>query len=511
MPETPWLEAVSVPELSPLSADLIADVCVIGAGISGLTTAYCLALEGINVIVVEAAEIGVGETGRTTAHLSNAMDDRFVTLEQTHGVDNTRLITESHTAAIERIERIVRDENLDCDFSRLQGYLFVPPGDSTEILDRELAAAHRAGLHTVSMVAKAPLNGFDTGRALLFPEQAQFHPVKYLVGLYKAITHRGGRIFTGSPVTEVHGGDEAFVKTSNNWTVRADAIVVATNSPLVGRLAIASRQVPYRTYAIAASIPFASVHRGLYWDTAEPYHYVRIAKGAATDLLIIGGEDERMGRHPAPDEGWTRLEAWARARFSNIQAIEFQWSGQVLEPVDHVAFIGRNPLDEPNVFIATGDSGQGLTHGTIAGMLLTDLILNRPNPWADIYNPSRLSAKASGGLAGDNLSQATRFVGGISESDVDSEDVIERDSGAIVRRGVKKVAAYRDQVGHLYERSAVCTHLGCIVNWNGGEKTWDCPCHGSRFDRYGAVINGPASRALGPVEPVVEENPRKIA
>jgi glycine/D-amino acid oxidase-like deaminating enzyme/nitrite reductase/ring-hydroxylating ferredoxin subunit len=508
---TPWLETVSVPEICPLSADLTADVCVIGAGIAGLTTAYCLSQEGVNVIVVEAGEIGSGETGRTTAHLSNAVDDRFVTLEQTHGVDNTRLITESHTAAIDRIERIVREENLECDFNRLEGYLFVPPGESTDILDRELDAAHRAGLHAVSMVAKAPLDGFDTGKALLFPAQAQFHPVKYLAGLYRAITHRGGRVFTGSPVTEVHGGGEAFVKTSNNWTVKADAIVVATNSPLVSRLAIASRQAAYRTYAIAASVPGASVPQGLFWDTADPYHYIRVLRGVETDLLIIGGEDHKTGQNNQPSDAWTRLEVWARERFDKIQNIEFAWSGQVLEPIDHVAFIGRNPLDELNVFIATGDSGQGLTHGTIAGMLLTDVILNRPNPWEEIYNPSRIGVKAIGRFAGENLSNAVRYGAWVTNGDVDSEDEIQRDSGAIVRRGLKKVAAYRDQVGNIYERSAVCTHLGCIVNWNSGEKTWDCPCHGSRFDRYGNVINGPATRNLGVVEADAEEKPRKIA
>src|SRR6185503_16270329 len=217
----------------------------------------------------------------------------------------------------------------------------------------ELDAAHRAGLHAVSMIAKAPLNGFDTGKALLFPAQAQFHPMKYLAGLHRAITHHGGRIFTGSPVTEVHGGGEAYVKTSNNWTVRADAIVVATNSPLVSRLAIASRQSAYRTFAIAASVPGASVQQGLFWDTAEPYHYVRVVKGLGTDLLIVGGEDRKTGQSDTPEEAWNRLEAWARERFHTIQKVEFAWSGQILEPIDHVAFIGRNPLDEQNVFIAT--------------------------------------------------------------------------------------------------------------------------------------------------------------
>jgi glycine/D-amino acid oxidase-like deaminating enzyme/nitrite reductase/ring-hydroxylating ferredoxin subunit len=511
---SPWLEDVSLPDSSSLSADLTADVCVVGAGIAGMMTAYCLSKEGVNVVVVEAGDIGNGETGRTTAHLSNAMDDRFVTLEQLHGAENTRLIAESHTAAIDRIERVVREENIDCDFTRLEGYLFAPPGQSTDLLDRELKAAHSAGLHAVSMVARAPLDGFNTGKALLFPAQAQFHPMKFLAGLSRAIALHGGRIFTGSPVTEVRGGGAAFVKTSNNYRVRADAIVVATNAPLVSRLAIASRQSGYRTYAIGATVPGGSVPQALLWDTAEPYHYVRTLKGLGTDLLIVGGEDHKTGQADDSNKRWKQLETWARARFSAIQSLEFFWSGQVMEPIDHIAFIGRNPLDENNVFIATGDSGQGMTHGTIAGMLLTDLILNRPNSWTDLYNPSRLPVKGVGRFASENLNSVAQYSAWVTGGDVESEQEIQRDAGAVVRRGMHKIAAYRDPAGNIYERSAVCPHLGCIVNWNSGEKTWDCPCHGSRFDRYGAVINGPATQNLGavkPEEPNVEEEPRKTA
>jgi nitrite reductase/ring-hydroxylating ferredoxin subunit len=216
-------------------------------------------------------------------------------------------------------------------------------------------------------------------------------------------------------------------------------------------------------------------------------------------MLIIGGADHKTGQADDASERWNLLEVWARARFPMIQAIDFTWSGQIMEPVDHLAFIGRNPLDERNVFIATGDSGQGLTHGTIAGTLLTDLILNRPNPWADIYNPSRLGVKTMGRFARENLQNAVRYGAWVTDGDLDSEDEIQRDSGAVVRHGLKKVATYRDQAGNLYERSAVCPHLGCIVNWNSGEKTWDCPCHGSRFDCKGHVINGPAVDGLKPL------------
>jgi glycine/D-amino acid oxidase-like deaminating enzyme len=395
-PRHPWSEGVYPPEQTPLQADVSADVCVVGAGIAGLTTAFCLSTKGANVVVVEAGGVGEGATGRTTAHISNAMDDRFLALEEMHGEEKARLIVESHTAAIDQIESIVREESLDCDFARLEGYLFAASGKPVEDLDRELDAAHRAGLHAVSMVAKAPLDGFDTGKALLFPAQAQFHPMKYLLGLYRGITDRGGRIFTGSRVTEVHGEGQAYVKTSSGYTAKADALVVATNSPDIlnkgARSANTSGQVAYTTYAIAATIPGASIPLGLFWDTEDPYHYIRIQRGLGGDLFIIGGEDEKAGQTNTSSERWRQLEMWARSRFSSIENFDYRWSGTILETVDRLAFIGHAP-EEENVFVASGDSGHGMTYGTIAGMLLTDLILERDNPWATLYDPSRITSQ----------------------------------------------------------------------------------------------------------------------
>jgi glycine/D-amino acid oxidase-like deaminating enzyme len=494
-----------------LTADLTADVVVVGAGIAGLTTAYCLSLEKLSVIVLEAGEIGSGETGRTTAHLTHAMDDRFVTLEQMHGAEKVRLVAESHTASIDRIEAIVHGEGLDCEFTRLDGFLFAIPGESPDLLDQELSAAHQAGLSQVSMAPSAPLTHFNTGRALRFPLQGQFHPMKYLLGLANAISRRGGRIFTASPVVRVDGGKDAQVKTSGNWVVDAGAIVIATNSPIVSRVAIASRQAGYRTYALAARVPSGSAPQALYWDTGQPYHYIRIQRRSGSDLLIVGGEDHKTGQSNDAVERWGNLETWTRERFDAVGEIEYRWSGQVMEPVDCLAFIGRNPLDEENVFIATGDSGQGMTHGTIAGMLLTDLIMRRANPWAELYDPSRIQAQAIGRFASENLNAAAQYGAWVTGGDVEDVDQIQRESGAVVRRGLRKIAVYRDETGNLHERSAVCPHLGCVVNWNTAEATWDCPCHGSRFDRYGKVIMGPAQQDLAIAEDEAGQRPRKSA
>ena len=371
-----WMATVPPRVLPPLAEDLRADVAVIGAGIAGITTAYLLALEGRRVVVLEDGAVGGGETGRTTAHLSNALDDRYHVLERLHGQEGARLAAASHAAAIDRIESIVGAEKIDCDFRRLDGYLFVPPGESLDILDAEFEAARRAGLRDVRMVPRAPVASFHSGPCLLFPRQAQFHPLAYLSALVGAIQRRGGRIFGDTHVTGVEAGPPAVVSTEDGHTVTADFVVCATNTPIIDWLVIHSKQAPYRTFAIGARVPPDTVPAALYWDTADPYHYVRLQG----DMLIVGGEDHKTGQEDDAYERFAYLEAWTRERFP-IGEVEYKWSGQVMEPVDGLGYIGRNPGDKRHILVATGDSGHGMTHGTIAGILLTDLIHGRPNPW----------------------------------------------------------------------------------------------------------------------------------
>jgi Rieske Fe-S protein len=286
------------------------------------------------------------------------------------------------------------------------------------------------------------------------------------------------------------------VKTSDKHTVTADAVVFATNSPINDWVTIHTKQAAYRTYVIAVRIPRGSVPRGLYWDTLSPYHYVRLATGVdAEPLLIVGGEDHKTGQADELERRFGSLLEWTRQHFPMAGDIAFRWSGQVLEPNDYMAFIGRNPGDE-NVYIATGDSGQGMTHGTIAGMLIPDLILGIENRWAKLYDPSRISAKSAGPFVRENLNVAAKFAEWITPGEVSSPDEVKPGTGAVMRDGFKKFAVYRDDDGALHIRSAVCPHLYCIVDWNSVEETWDCPCHGSRFDRYGKVINGPAAADL---------------
>ena len=361
---------------------------------------------------------------------------------------------------------------------------------------------------------RTPIEGFDTGPAIKFRNQAQFHPLHYLRGLAAAIERYGGKIYTGTRVVDVQESEQGIAKTQDGFTISAANFVVATNTPTNDRYVIHTKQAPYTTYVIGLRVPKGSVKRGLFWDTAEhagqedkplgmiPYHYVRLAQGEdnGEEMLVVGGEDHKTGQADDFEQRYQRLEDWARVRWPQAQEVVFRWSGQVMEPEDYMGFIGRNPADKDNVFIATGDSGNGMTHGAIAGILIPDLILGRTNRWEKLYNPSRLSFKAAGDFLKENINVAAQYRDYVTGGDVKSVDDIAPGDGAVFRRGLRKVACYRDASGTLHEMTAVCPHLKCIVHWNRNEKTWDCPCHGSRFDAMGHVLNGPSIADLAPVD-----------
>jgi glycine/D-amino acid oxidase-like deaminating enzyme/nitrite reductase/ring-hydroxylating ferredoxin subunit len=495
--------ATEMPRSRTLTESIQTDVCIVGTGIAGLTTGYLLMRAGKDVVILDDGPLASGMTQATSAHLSDAIDDRFTEIEKWHGERGAFLAAESHTAAINRIEAIINELKIDCDFVRVNGYLFLAPEDEPIILERELAAARRAGL-LADMVPRAPIDN-ATGPAICFPNQARFHPLKYLAAVAEAFKQGGGRVFTNSHADHIAGGDRAKVEVGR-YDVRADAIVVATNTPINDMFAIHTKQAPYMTYVIGARVPKGSVTDALYWDTLKAYHYVRIQPMPADDghpshdLLIVGGEDHKSGQAHDAEFRHARLESWARDHFPMMEDVEFTWAGQVMETVDGLAFIGRNPLDKDNVFIATGDSGMGLTHGTIAGMLLTDLILGKRNPWETLYNPSRKPIRAAGNFVKESFNVATQYIDWLTPSEVKSAHEVEPGSGAVLRRGLRKIACYRDGNGMVHEMSAVCPHLGCIVHWNGAEKSWDCPCHGSRFDKQGKVISGPSNVDLTPIE-----------
>ncbi len=460
-------------------------------------TAYLASREGRRVVVVDRGMIGDGETARTTAHLTCILDRRYYELEDLHGRGGARLAARSHVAAMARMEAIIRKEGIRCGFERVSAYLFEPRGAPTGELEREFAAARRAGVRNLKWSTRVPLKGFDTGRCLHLPNQAQLHPLRLLHGLVTAIRRNGGRVVARANASHIESGRPGNVVLEDGPTIEADEIVVATNAPVHSRLAMHARQDPYRTYAIGVDVPRGSVKRMLCYDTVKPYHYVRLERGLgplqAADLLIVGGEDHPTGGSDDAEKRWRALERWTRARFPMSGRIAYRWSGQVFEPHDGLACIGRD-RGTSHLSIITGGSGSGMTYGMIGAMILTDLWSGRKNPWAELYDPARTIRKGmretrasadEPGAAADAEQAAPR-----------SAATIRRGEGAILRRSGHAYATYRDHAGTLHRHSAKCTHLGCPVIWNSAEKTWDCVCHGSRFDARGGAVCGPAIEDL---------------
>mgnify|MGYP001450387105 FL=1 len=471
-----------------------------GAGVAGLTTAALLAREGARVIVLDSAQPGLGESSRTTAHLSNAIDDRFYNIARWHGREGARLAAQSHGAAIDRVQEFVQALDIACDFRRVPGYLFADADQDESGLDDELEAARAAGLRDVSLVPW-PIEGGSGPRCLRFPGQAQISPWPYLAALTDDIVRRGGRVHGATRVHDIMEGRNVIVRTETGLRVSAKSVVVATNTPINDRFAIHTKQHPYRTYVTSLLVPEDAMPLGLYWDDGDPYHYVRLAPSRVPGMcaLIVGGEDHHTGEEEHPDARFDRLEDWARRRFPVLaESPAIRWSGQVMETIDGLAYIGRNPGLHENTYVATGDSGMGMTHGTLAGMIITDLILARANPWSHLYSPNRVTLTAALTFAKENFNVARHYLNWGRPSAKDDAADLPPGSGRVVRRGLQKVALYRDADGVLHERSAVCPHLGCVVTWNALEKSWDCPCHGSRFQADGTVVNGPAAESLAP-------------
>ena len=496
-----WM-AETEPRRAPrLEGAIEVDVCVVGAGIAGLSTAYCAACEGLSVVVVDDGAVAGGQTKRTTAHLSSAIDDHFTAIERVHGVAGARAAAASHAAAIDRIESIVADEHIDCAFERVDGYLCLAGDATPDWLDRELAAARRAGLE-VEIARRSPVATLE-GPCLRFPRQAQLHPLRYAAGLADAAERRGARIFGATHVDAIEPRADGRIRVASHASgahVDARFAVVATNAPIHERVAVHTKQVPHRTYAMAFALAAGAIPRALYWDTLDPYHYVRIHPGEREDVLVSGGEDHRIGALTAgaAAERYERLEDWTRRHFPVIEAERYRWSGEVLETIDGLAFIGPTPSGPANLLMASGDSGMGMTHGTIAGILLTDLVLGRENPWARWYDPARRPLAAAPHYVSDTVETALAYGEWLKLVEGDPH-ALAPNTGGVFGWGIHRRAIYCDPDGKLHVRSAVCPHLGGLVGWNDAEKTWDCPCHGSRFDRYGRVVQGPANADLDDV------------
>jgi len=487
-----WLD---IPKEKLESTDWVShtDIVVIGGGITGLTSALLLRESGLNVVLVEMGKLFSGETGRTSAHLTAILDTRYHELIRRHGLSKAKRIVRSHYEAIDRIEDLGSRFAKNCNFSRVPGFLYAESPESLEELEKEARASYDLGVE-VQSVKEIPLP-FKTLRALRWDRQAQFHPTLYARGLAEQFLKLGGKIYLNTKVEEVKDGSPCRIKTSRG-EITAKETIVATHTPFTSPVFMQTKIAAYRSYVLAARVRNLSENPGLFWDTADPYHYLRTLTTPDASLVILGGEDHKTGVETDTEAPYDKLLDYLTARFEVID-IAYRWSGQILEPVYDIAYIGLDRGSE-HVYVATGYSGNGLTHGTIAATLLRDEILGVVNPYRDLYQAARLPPMYSlPEYLTENKDFPIHFIkdwlkGGEATS-------LAREEGAILEIEGKKVAAYRTKSGGLRTFSTVCPHMGCQVGWNAAEKSFDCPCHGSRFDTEGKVINGPAVSDLTPI------------
>lgn len=499
-----------------LESDAEADVCVIGSGISGISVAYELVARGKRVVMIEAREVVSGETSRTSGHLSNALDDHYTEIRKKHGSDGARAAAESHTWALNHVGSVAETLGIDCDYRHVPGYQIsqfqASSKDHKADIDdirKEARLAKELGLDVDFRddLAVRGWNGTPDQRGgAVFADQAAFHPTLYLAGVLKWLQEQAGfSCYTRTRMASVEekgveflglGHKSVQVQTEGGHTIHCEQAVEATGIPLQ-KLSVVAQLEFVRTYCIAVRVPKGSVEDCFIYDSAEPYIYVRLtARDDQSDYLLVGGGDHKVGQEDGTDR-FRMLEGWARDRFPQAGAVDYQWSGQVNEPVDHVAFIGKNQGCE-RIYIVTGDSGNGLTHGVIAGYLIADEIDGKTNPWAKLYNPKRVAsvAKSALSMVSHDIQINTQYKRLLQTDITDIEDLAPG-SGGVLNTGLSKpIAVFKDEGGKVVKMSALCPHMKGVVCWNPTEKSFDCPVHGSRFSATGICVNGPAKANL---------------
>jgi len=497
-----WVATTPETDYPRLEGDVRVDVSVLGGGITGLTTAHLLKSEGKTVALVEANRIVCGVTGYTTAKLTVGHSLVYRRLVDTFGEDGARTYADSNRAAIERVGELVDELRIECDFERASNFAYTESADRVDAIKREVAAAERAGVEA----------HFTTETELSFPilgaarvdGQAQFHPRKYLLPLAAALPGDGSHVFERTRAHNVEETDGRCTVVTDSGRINADHVVVATHLPFLDRGLFFAKAHPAMSYAIAAEVSEAAAPRGMYISIDQPTRSIRSTptQEAERRMLVVGGEGHKPGLEEDTQRRYEALERFLAERFE-AHSIAHRWSAHDYMPLDGVPYIGRLRRGSRRLYVATGFAKWGLTKGTLAAMLITDAILDRANPWAEFYDAKRLKPLASAGtFAKENGQVALHFVGARLKrrETLDHVDLVPNE-GRIVRLGHRHVAMFRDEDGAVHALSARCTHLGCLVEWNTAERTWDCPCHGSRFTTTGAVIEGPAVTPLRAVHP----------
>ncbi len=495
-----WIDTQPLPRFSALDRDLTVDVVVIGGGITGITAAYLLTQAGHSVALIDRRRLASVDTGHTTAHLTYVTDTRLSDLVKTFGRDHARAAWDAGRAAIWQIHSNAGDEGIECGLEWVSGYLHAPvdaDGDmSAADLQAEAALAADLGFAARyhDQVPSANRPGVE------FEDQALFHPRQYLRGLLEAITRKGGHVFENTDAEEVQ--DEPLSVKARGHRLSCGYLILATHDPLVGTSSVASAMLfqtklaLYTSYAVSGTLRPGHVPSGSYWDTKSPYDYLRVHGAPTRDVAVLGGEDHKTGQGD-PEACYARLEERAHARLPELE-ITHRWSGQVIETPDGLPYIGESAAQQ---FIATGFAGNGMTFGTLAAMMAADAVAGRSNPWADLFNPGRKTLTTVWDYLRENKDYPYYMVRDLfARPDGRSLRSLKRGEGKILELAGKKVAAYRNDAGAVTRLSPICTHMGCTVGWNAAERTWDCPCHGSRFEATGKVISGPAESPLEAIE-----------
>lgn len=496
-----WAASATLPRFARLDRDAVADVAIVGGGVTGLTAAYLLARAGRQVILLERGRCAGAETGHTSAHLTMVTDQRLGALVTRIGRPHAQAVWDAGLAAIAAVDAIVREHRLDADFAWIDGYLHAPADDDAgreaAEFGREAALANEMGFDA-EPVGSVPV--FDRP-GIRFAGQARVHPRKYLAGLAKAAVGLGVRIHEHSNVDQFERGPVRLQV--NGRTVTCADVFIATHVPLTGLASNAdaaglqAKLAQYTTYVVAARVAPGAVPDALWWDTSDPYTYLRTEPHRGYDVVLLGGEDHKTGQEQETPACYRRLEA-RLARLVPGAEVTHRWSGQVVETPDGLPYIGASAEHQ---YSATGYAGNGLTFGTLAGMLVADAILERRNPWTALFAPDRtMLARDAWNYARENADYPYyRMRDWFAGPDARSIRAVPRGEGRIIERDGKKVAAYKDPSGAVTLRSAMCPHMGCAVSWNTAERTWDCPCHGSRFTPTGDLIAGPAEAPLDDV------------
>ncbi|USZ68589.1 FAD-dependent oxidoreductase [Halorussus salilacus] len=500
--ESLWTDTTPRTDFPALDGDLRVDTAVVGGGIVGVTAALDCAEAGREVALLEADRVVEGVTGKTTAKITAQHGLVYDELLRKHGRERARGYAEANSAAVETVARRVEEYDIDCDFERLPAYTYAADEDQRRAIKRETAAAEALDL-PASYVEDPPFPA-ESPCAVRFDDQAQFHPRKYLLDLVEAIPEAGSHVFEETRVTGVEDGDSGVrgsespceVETERG-TVTAENVLVATHFPIEDPAFYFARQHPKRSYVLAVRLA-EEPPRGMFYRDAEPYFSVRPHPTDDGTLTLVGGQNHKTGQGGSTAERYRKLESQARERF-DVESVEYRWSTQDYVSADKVPFVGRLGPGYENVYGATGFGGWGMTNGTAAGTLLAALARGGSTPWAETFDPERLDPGASGkDLVAENVDAGAQFArdwGAAALAGGDAGDLAPGE-GKVVRRGGKPLAVSRDDEGEIHAVSAVCTHMKCLVRWNDGEESWDCPCHGSRFSVDGEVLDGPAVEDL---------------